>query len=392
MGKKGKRSRRKTVIAADQASVVTAQTKIEELIEKFQKSHDLNLYSQAADELREGVQVVEATMLESSDTLFKMNLQAWFVESKTLFLSNLMVVEFDRDNFDGAIQIYKNLFERGNIDMNMKILSPIFPTLQLQYHEALLRQGKGNIDTFISLSKSLISRGRKENLELDLLRSANFLRTVKHFDAAVVLGKQLEELIGDRLSLDTTYLEQHIHIGGNKSLPDDYFLNMEYVLQKYENDGFNADNAGCMLVLAQSTYLLHQLSSDHSEEVFRKAIVFIEEYLASFWIFKSHCNTCNQTATESEVQFVCSGCRVACYCSIDHQRMSWKKEAVRGMRIGHEVLCPVMKAYRRWRHACCNDKDDEDDKVSRLRRRFERGCLYLLSDDLGLKDKCFKKK
>lgn len=51
--------------------------------------------------------------------------------------------------------------------------------------------------------------------------------------------------------------------------------------------------------------------------------------------------------------------------------MNWKKDAVKGMCIGHEVLSPVLKAYRKWRRAFSNDDDDDDDdKVSRLRRRF----------------------
>ena len=361
------------------------QTQLRELNEKFSKSDRLNLFSQAANELREGIQLIDAT--SKNDTLLKMNIQKWFVESKTMFSANLLMVEFDRQNFSSTIQIYENLFERGNIKINMQIVSPIFRSLQLQYHEALLRQGRGSIDTFISLSKLLITHGRKgdDNIEIDLIRSADILRTTKHFDVAVLVGKQLEVLTGDRLSIATTYLEQYIF--GEKSLPEDFFLYMDHVLEKHENDSFNTANAGSMMVLAQSTYLLHQLSSDDTKGFLRKAIGFIEEYLDMISKVKSYCNTCTQTATESEVQFVCSGCRVACYCSIDHQRMTWKKEAVRGMRIGHEVLCPVMKAHRKWRHA--NDNGDND-RVSRLRQRFERECLYCFSYGMGLKDKCFQ--
>ncbi|GFH47225.1 predicted protein [Chaetoceros tenuissimus] len=384
MGKKGKRSKQKTVTVADRASIYDVQTRLGELQGKFSISNRLLLLSQAVNVLREGIQLIETTMLESSDTVLKMNLQTWFVRSKTNFYGNLMMVEFDRYNFSGAIQIYENLFERGNIKMKMKIESPIFRSMQLQYHEALLRQGQGNIDTFISFSKSLITHGRKDDdeIEQDLRRSADILRTTKLFDEAIVLGKQLEELTGDRLSLVTTYLEQYI--AGDKTLPEDFFLN---VLEKHKNDGFNTVNPSSVLVLAQSTYLLHQLTSGETEKIFRKAISFIEGYLDMIPKVKSCCFTCGQAGTPTEVQLVCSGCRVACYCSIDHQRMTWKKEAVRGMRIGHEVLCPLMKAYRKWRHA--HDNGDNE-QVSRLRLRFERECLYFLSDGLGLKDKCFK--
>jgi hypothetical protein len=164
-------------------------------------------------------------MSELSDTMIRMNLQPWFAESKLIFYSNLMSTEFRRYNFGDVIQIYKEHFEICKIDMNMKKnLSHIFSSMELQFHEALLRQGKGSVDTFISLSKLRITHGRKVNdtLELDMLRSANFLRTAKHFDAAIVLGKQLEKLTGDRLSLATTYLEQYIV--GDKSLPEDFVI------------------------------------------------------------------------------------------------------------------------------------------------------------------------
>ncbi|GFH55912.1 predicted protein [Chaetoceros tenuissimus] len=407
MGKKGKRSRRKAVTAAVQASIVAVQTKIEELNVKFEESWHINLSSQAADELREGIQLTQRQLLkhESSST-FRMNLPTWtwFVKSKLIAYSNLMAVEFDRRNFEGAIQIYENLFQKGNIKMKMEILSDVFPSLQLQYHEALLRQGKGNIDTFITLSKVRISYGGKDdNLEGDLFRSANFLRTTKHFDAAIVLGKQLEELNADIEPLATSYLEQYLveyypKFGRKiKSLPESFeniFIDMGdafgNMVEKYNNGGFDTSvDPETLLVLAQWIYLLHQFSSDDKEIMMKKeAIGFIEDYLDLISKVETHCRTCTQTATESEVQLVCSGCRVACYCSIDHQRMTWKKEAVKGMRFGHEVLCPVMKAYRKWRHA---NHNGDHERVSRLRRRFERECLYLLSDGMGLKDKCFKK-
>ncbi|GFH56054.1 predicted protein [Chaetoceros tenuissimus] len=401
MGKKGKRSRRKAVTTTDQASIVA---KIKEKDDNFQECFDSNLYSQAADELREGIQLIEATMLRAN------NIQSFLLKNKILFYSDLMWTEFDRRNFDGAIQIYEKLFQKDKLKTKrkMEILSDSFPSLELKYHEALLRQGKGNIDTFISLSKLRLTHVRTDidyidfDLENDLLRSADILRMTKHFDAAIVIGKQLEyeELTGDKVSLATTYLEQYLveyypKFGRTVDyLPENFVSNMGNafgsLIEKHNNGGFNKNNAGPLLVLAQSTYLLHRFSF-HGTEVITKAIGFLEEYLDLFSEVETHCSTCGQAGTPTEVQLVCSGCRVACYCSIDHQRMTWKKEAVKGMHFGHEVLCPVMKASRKWRHALSNDKDGEDDKVSRLRRRFERECLHCLSDGLGLRKKCFQK-
>ena len=76
----------------------------------------------------------------------------FLLENKMTFYSNLMTVEFCRRNFGAAIYIYKKLFQKDNLKMKMKmeILSNDFPSLQLKYHEALLRKGKGSIETFIS--------------------------------------------------------------------------------------------------------------------------------------------------------------------------------------------------------------------------------------------------
>ena len=110
-------------------------------------------------------------------------------------------------------------------------------------------------------------------------------------------------------------------------------------------------------------------------------------YLKMLWhFFDRNCFTCHQAGTATEVQLVCSACRLACYCSLDHQRMTWKKDAVQGMRIGHEILCPLMKAYRKWK--LVSKKGGE--RALKVRRRFDRECLYFLSDGLGLKDKCFR--
>ena len=98
------------------------------------------------------------------------------------------------------------------------------------------------------------------------------------------------------------------------------------------------------------------------------------------------CYTCGQTATSTEVQYVCSGCRVARYCSIDHQRMTWKKEAERGMHIGHEILCPLYSAFRKYILA---SEERDEEKKSRMEKRFERECVKFLEYGLGLKNKCF---
>ena len=103
---------------------------------------------------------------------------------------------------------------------------------------------------------------------------------------------------------------------------------------------------------------------------------------------RDNCWTCGQAAAPNEVQYVCSGCQVACYCSIDHQRATWKKEAVKGMRIGHDILCPLYKAFRKYTLQKASEERDEE-KESKVQRRFDRECVKFLEYGLGLKNKCF---
>ncbi|GFH58379.1 predicted protein [Chaetoceros tenuissimus] len=99
-------------------------------------------------------------------------------------------------------------------------------------------------------------------------------------------------------------------------------------------------------------------------------------------IVRDNCYTCGQATTPTEVQYVCSGCRVACYCSIDHQRATWKKEAVKGTRIGHEILCPLYKAFRKDQlQKVSQDRDEE--KESKVQRRLHEN-MWFLEYGLGL--------
>ena len=75
------------------------------------------------------------------------------------------------------------------------------------------------------------------------------------------------------------------------------------------------------------------------------------------------CYTCGQAVTRDDVQLVCSGCHVACYCSLDHQRMTWKKDTMYGMRIGHKILCPLYKACKKWATRQGGGKKHKDGKT-----------------------------
>ena len=198
--------------------------------------------------------MIEANMLQAN------NIQTFLFKNKMIFYSDLMRAESSLCNFSAVIKIYEKLFQKDNLNMKrkMEILSPFFPSLELKFHEALLRQGKGNIDTYFSLGKSRFEHLKDiDYLDIDLEnalhRCADILRTTKHFDAAIIIGKQLEELTGDKDSLATIYLEQYLvehypKLGRTvDSLPENFKANMVNafgsMIKKHKNGGFNKNNA-----------------------------------------------------------------------------------------------------------------------------------------------------
>ena len=62
------------------------------------------------------------------------------------------------------------------------------------------------------------------------------------------------------------------------------------------------------------------------------------------------CGGCGQTRGEDTPMLTCSGCRVARFCSADHQKMASKKAALGGsLTTGrHKDICGVL---RKWREA-----------------------------------------
>ncbi|GFH59846.1 predicted protein [Chaetoceros tenuissimus] len=89
------------------------------------------------------------------------------------------------------------------------------------------------------------------------------------------------------------------------------------------------------------------------------------------------CFCCEVIVPESSA-LVCSGCRVACFCSLEHQRSSWKKD-IRGLGIGHKMLCPLLKTYRKYKDAKRTQKGNENEYLL----RFERECEIFFSESLG---------
>ena len=267
-----------------------------------------------------------------------------------------------------------------------------------------LDDSKENKDKLISLIDAHISEGMNDtDVFINTLEVVRTLRVLKDYDSAIALGEKLERLRENRerhtsentiadivpyenivSHLERYRVEYHQHTG--KVFRNNILVRVQEVFNKLDEDLLRQRDA-FFIMIAQRDYLGHQIDDKElSSQLCGKAIKYVEKYLETICDFERHCFTCLQADTATEVQLVCSGCRVACYCSLGHQRMTWKKGAIRGMRIGHEILCPLMKAYRKWK--LVSKKGNE--RAMKLRRRLDRECLYFLSHGLGLKDKCFQ--
>ena len=79
------------------------------------------------------------------------------------------------------------------------------------------------------------------------------------------------------------------------------------------------------------------------------ALAHLKEHLS--WRVKRGrdlCLGCGQTRGEDTPMLTCSGCRVARFCSVDHQKMASKKAALGGNLIAgrHKDICGVLGKWR----------------------------------------------
>ncbi|GFH53269.1 predicted protein [Chaetoceros tenuissimus] len=229
------------------------------------------------------------------------------------------------------------------------------------------------------------------------------LRRTKKWDEALDLtnkfGRYIEEskYCGLSFMLAVTYLERY-RVEARKR-PKDERNKMTASLYKYI---FSKINESCekeetdevfqqpfmILVLAQWAYLNHHGSGELGLSCKDAAIDLVLQYMEALYAQNAammSCIGCLQKSTTADPLLVCSGCRAVCYCCIDHQRSSWEKELDMGVGIGHKMLCPLHKAFRKMKLAYEGNKGNVDGYVA----RFQNECERFLSDNLGLKDLCF---
>lgn len=101
---------------------------------------------------------------------------------------------------------------------------------------------------------------------------------------------------------------------------------------------------GCVNAQLHLAQLLYE--TGHAHEALRCLKAYLTHYVE---LARTACDGCGLTRSEDAPMLTCSGCRVARFCSVEHQKMSSKKAAGGGClwKGRHKDVCAVLGTWRR---------------------------------------------
>ncbi|GFH53854.1 predicted protein [Chaetoceros tenuissimus] len=416
MGKKGKKSRRQQAkkVDTDQIVIDNIMNRVKEYDERAFKSSMKNLYSDAVSSLKEAVQFVEAKEAIIVKAERGIYLFYEYLIKKTY--RRLIATEYNtRRNYEEVIQICNCFTSKFNYTTAIKgVVTSSFMEesviLIMMYRDLALIRVSNDISADSSLFQDVpkyMKDADRDSATMCKEQIVSCLRATKNFGAAIDMDMKFASIRDldegeekeSAASLAITYIERyrvefHKHTEEENKLEFSRlskFIAHTAPKQKQDWDALRYNNTDLRfshgVALAQWYYLLSkQMKSDEKmwTDLRSQAIYYVLAFIAKKWQMKDNCFYCHQAPTKDEVKLVCGDCRVACYCSIDHQRVSWKKNALDDMCFGHEAICSAMKAYRKWQEAV--DVSDTEKEI-KMKRRLDRECLGFLAYGLGLQDK-----
>ncbi|GFH53270.1 predicted protein [Chaetoceros tenuissimus] len=396
MGKKSKRrwGNRNQTNQTQTRGIPTANTKDEfERIERAVKSlyedscdmHRKCLYSQAHEKLSK-----IAALLEAKKGLLMKKHLVYYKQTNVYAYEKIANLEVRQRNFEAVISIYD--FCESIVTVTDKLY--LFYCLALmvtgrkdwyQATGAALKYAQYAFSVHQSDQSKPHLHPRKAHLAL-LGPYWNFflveLRRMKKWDEALDFTNKFGIYIeGSKFFASAflhvaTYIERY-RVEAQKR-PRDERNKMSVSLYKYIfakiGDGFAkfetrkvGSHPYMVLLGAQWLYLNHHGTKEQRVKEIDTAIFIVEKYIKTQYedtdTVMHNCLGCEQKSTTSDPLLVCSGCRVVCYCGLDHQRSSWKKELHWGKSHGKNTY--------------------------EYHSRFQRECEKFLSDGLGLNDLCF---
>ena len=298
--------------------------------------------------------------------------------------AKLIFIEFSKRNYVQIIRLFN--------EMRQKYISRSF-TFKSNQHKCaymeieivvqlvnfkLRRNDKEVMNKTVEKFKKMIEYLREEGHDMTQTR-ANVhdllvdLRILQEWDLAKsILDSHGPPLESPEYALEAavTYTEQ-LRLDSTLDKEEKKQLLLK-VKKLWTRPDFTQNNIMCSLVIAQYQYLV-------SGQTNQNAINCLKGYLENQkHIFKEHCYTCEQKASKESVRMKCGKCKLACYCSRQCQQGSFTIHKDYGVRIGHDVWCPLMRKYRKLRQASSEEK-------KKFFEKFCIGCDDFLADGLGLK-------
>ncbi|GFH60181.1 predicted protein [Chaetoceros tenuissimus] len=403
MGKKSKRRIRKGALETKSSGGDDNFAKLfASLLEEADKLQANTFLSQSNTKYQELISLVEANKVA---IIRSENLDG-YKEINVGIRTNLAIVAIEQRNFQEVVSQYKYC---------VKSLDSHFSTIALYYIIAMMATGqKSASDTATHVmeeylctdlitgykSKSYITNGIESVfVKICIVFITEFCR-MRRWNEALNFHNKVssfyleagKNVYDSSLILATIYIERYRvearkrpAIQQNKMSASLYKYISHLTIEKDDAMFMSKYHPYRNLLWAQWLYLNRNGTYEQSinEEL---ALSFVHVYLDEISMSgKSACQGCGQKSTCSDPLLLCSNCHVS-FCNIDHQRSSWKRNSC-GTGIGHEMLCPLLKAYRKFENA-----RNEDSKLEKYRLRYRRECEKFLSETLALRDLCFSQK
>lgn len=230
------------------------------------------------------------------------------------------------------------------------------------------------IERITSIEPRVMQQYFRGDFRCCLIRTSNTLLQMKYFNAlASVL-----EAFPSKYSADPTHIYVRDCANLRRCIVDDTLSRQERVMTLQSVcKSFDVGYFECpSLILAQLSFL-------QKKELKGKCHVeHMRDFLDTKWkSFKNQCFTCNDKVASFDSHFLCKGCRVACFCSKDHQHQSSNNHFVHCYDVGHELLCPLMNTHGILRSAADGD-------IETCEQNFRRACDIWVQKSIGLAKEC----
>lgn len=311
------------------------------------------------------------------------NEKSWITNDSLVYLiyERLLSTLMAKRDYSEILKCYQDL-------MNKSEQKGLGFGFRFYYYMAMLRNPKAKaillpdfidhlklyIERITSIEPRVMQQYFRGDFRCCLIRTSNTLLQMKYFNALA----SILEAFPSKYSADTTHIYVRDCANLRRCIVDDTLSRQERVMTLQSVcKSFDVGYFECpSLILAQLSFL------QKKEFKGKCHVEHMRDFLDTKWkSFKNQCFTCCDKVASFDSHFLCKGCRVACFCSKDHQHQSSNNHFVHCYDVGHELLCPLMNTHRILRSAA-----DED--LETCEQNFRRACDIWVQKSIGLAKEC----